>query len=61
MKLIAWEDLPASMQTEAVRPYYEALQGRALSLACKRVFDVVVSALMLVVLAPVFLLLAIAI
>ena len=61
MKLIAWEDLPASMQTEAVRPYYEALQGRALSLACKRVFDVVVSALMLVILAPVFLLLAIAI
>lgn len=61
MKLIAWEDLPTSMQTEAVRPYYEALQGRALSLACKRVFDVVVSALMLVVLAPVFLLLAIAI
>ena len=61
MKLIAWEDLPTSMQTEAVRPYYEALQGRALSLACKRVFDVVVSALMLVVLAPVFLLLTIAI
>ena len=61
MKLIDWEALPASMQTEAVRPYYDALQKRKGSLACKRVFDVVVSALMLVVLSPVFLLLAIAI
>ena len=61
MKLIDWEALPASMQTEAVQPYYDALQKRKGSLACKRVFDVVVSALMLVVLSPVFLLLAIAI
>ncbi len=61
MKLIAWEELPASMRTEAVRPYYEALQKRKSGLVCKRIFDVVVSTLMLVFLSPVFLLLAVAI
>ena len=56
-----WDDLPPELQTEAVRPYYDALYKKRGSLFLKRLFDVVVSALMLVVLAPVFLLLAIAI
>jgi lipopolysaccharide/colanic/teichoic acid biosynthesis glycosyltransferase len=49
------------MQTEEVRPYYEALQKKNLSLVMKRVFDIVVSLIMLVVLALVFLVLAVAI
>ncbi len=56
-----WEELPASMRTEQVRPYYDALAKKRVSLAMKRVFDVVVSAVMLVALSPVFLILAIAI
>ncbi len=59
--LRAWEQLPASMQTEAVRPYYEALRHRRGGLLCKRVFDVVAAAGMLVLLSPVFLILAVAI
>ncbi|MBP3494407.1 MAG: sugar transferase [Oscillospiraceae bacterium] len=56
-----WEELPPELQTEAVRPYYDILNKKRGSLVCKRLFDIAVSAVMLVVLSPVFLLLAIAI
>ena len=49
------------MQTEEVRNYYEILRKKNLSLLCKRIFDIFVSALMLVILSPLFLILAIAI
>ena len=49
------------MQTEAVKPYYEILQKKQISLIFKRLFDIVVSIIMLLILSPVFLLLAIAI
>ncbi len=61
MILCKWEKLPVELQTEAVRPYYEALEKKRLSLVLKRLFDIVVSAIMLLVLLPVFLVLAIAI
>ena len=61
MILKKWEDLPEQFRTDAVRPYYDILAKKQGSLLLKRVFDVVVSALMLLVLSPVFLLLAIAI
>jgi lipopolysaccharide/colanic/teichoic acid biosynthesis glycosyltransferase len=56
-----WEELPTKMQVEEVRPYYDALKRKQLSLFFKRLFDIVVSFLMLVVLCPLFLILAIAI
>ena len=61
MILKKWEDLPENLRTDAVRPYYDLLAKRRGSLALKRCFDVVVSAVMLLILAPVFLVLAIAI
>ena len=61
MILKKWEALPENLRTDAVRPYYDLLARRRGSLALKRCFDVVVSAMMLLVLAPVFLVLAIAI
>ena len=61
MKLCKWEQLPEELRTEEVRPYYEALQKRKVSLFFKRLFDVAVSFLMLLILFPVFLILAIAI
>ena len=61
MILKKWEELPENLRTDAVRPYYDLLAKRKGSLALKRCFDVVVSAMMLLVLAPVFLVLAIAI
>ena len=61
MMVKKWEKLPPEFQTEEVRPYYEILRKKQVSLMAKRGFDVVVSALMLAVLSPVFLVLAVAI
>lgn len=61
MILKKWEELPPELQTDAVRPYYDILKKKQAALFCKRIFDIAVSAVMLVVLSPVFLLLAIAI
>ena len=61
MKLIKWDDLPSEMQTEAVRKYYDILAKRKGRLILKRVFDIVCSLELLVLLAPLFLILAIAI
>lgn len=49
------------MRTDAVRPYYDALCRKRAGLMLKRMADVLVSALLLVLLSPVFLLLAAAI
>lgn len=56
-----WEQLPKEMQTEEIRPYYEVLYKRKGSLFLKRVFDVVISSILLMLLAPVFLVLSLAI
>lgn len=61
MRIRKWEELPEQMRTDAVRPYYDILAKKNGSLLFKRIFDVVVSGLMLVILSPVFLVLAIAI
>lgn len=61
MRMISWEKLPPQMQTEAVKPYYEILQKKQISLIFKRLFDIAVSLIMLLILSPVFLILAIAI
>ncbi len=55
MKLLKWEDLPKCMKRPEVRPYYDYLQKKKKSLYIKRGFDFYVSALLLVLLSPVFL------
>lgn len=61
MTLRKWEDLPKFMRREEVREYYDILNKKRFSLKCKRIFDVVFSAIMLVILLPVFVILAAAI
>ncbi len=61
MILKRWEALPEQFKNEQVRPYYEALSRKKGSLVLKRLFDIFCSALMLIILSPVFLILAIAI
>ncbi len=61
MILKPWNQLPDFLRRPEVRPYYDALAKKRGSLACKRCFDVVVSAGMLLVLSPVFAGLAVAI
>lgn len=59
MRLKAWQDLPNSMQTDAVRPYYEYLSKKRGAMVIKRIFDIVAAALMLIILSPIFLILAV--
>lgn len=61
MLIKKWEKLPQNMQCEAVRPYYEKLKKKNFSLFWKRVFDIFVSSIMLILLSLLFLVLAIAI
>lgn len=59
MPLKRWERLPAWMQCEAVRPYYEMLTAHRPALLVKRLLDVVLSALLLVLLSPLLLVLSV--
>ena len=61
MKIIKWEQLPQELQTEEVRKYYDILKKKKVSLFFKRAFDLVMSVIALIVLSPVYLILAIAI
>ena len=56
-----WEQLPEELQLDEVKPYYEVLKKKKLSLILKRIFDIVVSFIMLIILLPVFIFLGIAI
>lgn len=58
-KLREWEQLPDYMRQEAVQPYYNILKNRGISLCVKRCFDIVASFIMLLLLSPVFLVLAV--
>ena len=61
MLLKKWEALPLEMQIDAVRPYYDILAKKRAELFLKRIFDVIVSTVMLVVLSPLMLILALAV
>lgn len=54
-----WNKLPKFMQTEEVRPYYESLKKKKLSLAIKREFDVFAATVMLVIFSPVLIMISI--
>ena len=54
-----WKKLPKFMQTEEVRPYYERLKKKKVSLMLKRIFDVIVSSIMLVILFPLLIIISI--
>ena len=50
-----WEDLPDFMQNDEVRPYYDSLKRKKISLILKRAMDLAGGAMLLVVLAiPMF-------
>lgn len=61
MILRKWENLPIEMQTEQVRKYYDILCGKKCALFSKRIFDVLVSVILLICLSPIYLIIAIAI
>lgn len=56
-----WEDLPKEFQNDEVRYYYDILQKKKASLVIKRAFDICISLVLLILVSPLFLLLAAAI
>ncbi len=61
MILRKWDKLPDELRVPEVRPYYDVLSRRRGSIALKRVFDFLVSLLMLLILWPFMLLIALAV
>lgn len=55
----SWDRLPDSMRLPEVRPYYNALEKKRVSLLLKRGFDFVAALLLTVILSPVLLVLAV--
>ena len=55
----SWQELPDDMRCEAIRPYYDILASKRRDLMLKSVFDRLMAAILLVVLSPIFLLLAV--
>ena len=59
--LCKWEKLPQNMQTDEVKKYYAILKKKQVALFFKRVFDILVSLIMLIILLPLFIILAVVI
>ncbi len=56
-----WEELPSFMKNDEVKAYYDILKKHEAELKAKRLMDIILSLLLLVVLSPVMLAVAIAI
>jgi len=54
-----WNELPANMQNEEVKKYYDILNKHRMDLLVKRIFDVLISTILLIVLSPVMCILSI--
>lgn len=54
-----WNELPEYMRTDEVRPYYDLLKKKKISLFFKRVFDIVVSLIMIILCSPILLIISI--
>ncbi|HAU65916.1 TPA: glycosyl transferase [Candidatus Uhrbacteria bacterium] len=59
MRLKKWESIPEFMKNMAVKDYYDSLKKKELGLILKRIFDIVFSIVGLLILTPLFILIAI--
>ncbi len=56
-----WEKIPEEIKNETVYKYWKILRKKNFSLFWKRIFDIIVSLILLIILSPLFLILSIAI
>lgn len=54
-----WNQLPDFMQVEEVKPYYDILKKKKIQLILKRLFDIVCSSVLIIILSPILLILSI--
>ena len=59
MILKKYKDLPENIKNEEVKKYYEILSKKKISLLLKRSFDIIMSLILLIILSPIFIVLAI--
>ncbi len=57
--LTKWENLDSKLRNDDVRRYYDILAEKKVSLFFKRIFDIVMSLVMIIILSPVLLLISI--
>lgn len=55
----SWEKLPEKFRNDSVKPYYDILRKKTLSLAVKRIFDVLTALVLTVITLPFMLIIAI--
>lgn len=54
-----WDDLPLEMRHEVVKPYYQLVAKRRVSLLVKRCFDILLALILLILTSPIFLILGV--
>ena len=59
MIITKWENLPGDMQNEEVKKYYDIIKGKKGSLILKRLFDILASLILLIILSPLFIIFSI--
>ena len=59
MWLKKWDELPDFMRTKEVRPYYDSLKSKQGQLILKRIFDIICSLILIIILSPVLLVVSI--
>ncbi len=61
MLLKKWNNLPHSLKNAEVKPYYDSLKSKTLSLLFKRVFDILFSVCFILIFLPIYILIALAV
>ena len=59
MILIKYEKLPENLKNEKVKEYYDILSKKKISLVIKRIFDIIVALILLILFSPIILILTI--
>ena len=61
MILKKWENIPDNIKNEKTKKYYDILNSKKITLLLKRLFDIIFSSILLILLSPVLLILGVAI
>lgn len=59
MKLVKWNQLPSDLQIDIIKEYYDIIYNKRKALRIKRLFDIILSFILLIILFPVFLVISI--
>lgn len=61
MSVKQWQKLPAHMQNEAVKPYFDILAKKNITLFFKRFFEIIIAVIILLIISPILIIAGIAV